>query len=285
MNSKIIESIYYLGPEGTYTNQALELFISNEKLKYSKTEPLKTIKAVLKAVDEEKNAYGVVPIENSIEGIVRETIDNLIRLKNDDVRVISEVALSISHALMSKAKDKSKIKTIISHPQAIGQCREYLDKNFPDVKIIEETSTAEAAKKAAEFGESAAAIANEMAARIFKLNIIDKDINDEKDNKTRFFLIGKAVTLPSQADKTSIVFSTKNIAGALAKVLTVFQKHSINLTYIDSRPSKRKLGDYNFFVDVEGHILDKNINSAIKEIRPLISFYRFNGSYKKIETK
>lgn len=274
-----IDKIYYLGPNGSYTHKALEIFVSDFSIKYESQQALRTIKSILKAVDKNEFSYGVLPIENSIEGIVRESIDNLIRVGDIKLKIIAEVVLPVDHCLLSKSSDKSTIKTVISHPQALAQCSNYLDENFHNINILEETSTSAAAKRVSDLDETYGAISNEMAAKFFDLNILDKSINDEKDNKTRFLLIGRYEFKPTGSDKTSIAFSTKNTAGALFKVLNIFNKHQINLLYIDSRPSKKNLGEYNFFIDFEGHILDEKVRTALEEVRPLTSFYRLNGSF------
>ena len=273
------ETIYYLGPNGSYTHRAMLEFIKDYSIKSEKQEALNAIKSIISAVDSDKNSLGVIPIENSIEGIVRESIDNLIRVEDIGVKIIGEVVLDVNHCLLSKSNDKSTIKTVISHPQALAQCSSYLDANFSNLHILEERSTSAAAKRVSEKDETYAAIANEIAADFFSLNVLDKSINDEKDNKTRFILIGRAETYISDDDKTSLAFSTQNTAGALFKVLDVFNRHDINLLYIDSRPSKKNLGEYTFFIDFEGHEKDQNIESALVEILPLTGFYRCNGSF------
>lgn len=274
-----IGKLYYLGPDGSYTNMALELFVSVFNIKPQDQVALKTIKSVIKAVDENKDSYGVIPIENSIEGIVREAIDNLIRVEDIDLKIMGEVVLPINHCLLSKSTDKSTIKTVISYTQGLAQCLNYLDEKLPNVNILEESSTSAAAQRVSHLDETYAAISSEMAAKFYNLNILDRPINDEKDNKTRFLLIGRFNSKPTGEDKTSIAFSTKNEAGALFKVLNAFNKRNINLLYIDSRPSKKNLGEYMFFIDFEGHILDKKINEALNEVKSLTSFYRFNGSF------
>ena len=283
MNEINVDNVYYLGPNGSYTHKALEIFLEEYSICAQKTQEMRTIKSILVAIDENVNSLGVVPIENSIEGIVRESIDNLIRVNDLELKIMGEVILPINHCLMSKSKDIKNIKTVISHPQALAQCAQYLESTFNNIHILEETSTSAAAKRVASLDETYAAIANEMAAKYFDLNILDKSINDEKDNKTRFLLIGRCTMPQTGLDKTSLVFSTKNISGALSKVLNVFNKYGINLLYIDSRPSKKNLGEYNFFIDFEGHINDETVNSALEEMKPLISFYRYNGSYKKYQ--
>lgn len=276
-----VKNIYYFGPDGSYTHMAMNRFMEDNNVKYTDLIPLKTIKNILKTVDSDKNSLGIFPIENSIEGIVREAIDNLIKVKDNDLKIIGEIILPISHCLMSKSNDINTVKTVISHPQALAQCSDYISRMPNEIHILEETSTSAAAKRVSVLDNTYAAIANEVAAEIFNLNILDTSVNDEKDNKTRFLIIGRNKTNSTGDDKTSIAFATKNVSGALCKVLNVFDKHGINLVYIDSRPSKKFLGEYNFFIDFDGHIEDLNIKNAINEMKPLINFYRCNGSFKK----
>ena len=281
MDKLTTKDIYYLGPQGSYTHKALEQFVKSFELHSDLLIEMRTIKSVLTSVAENNNSFGVIPIENSIEGIVREAIDNLIRVDDADVKIMAEVVLPVEHCLLSRGQNIEDVKTVISHPQALAQCAKYLDEKFDNIHILEETSTSAAAKRISQLDDTYAAIANEMAAKFFDLNILDTSINDEKDNKTRFVLIGRNRLESTGYDKTSISFSTKNIAGALHKVLSVFDKYQLNLLYIDSRPSKKNLGEYMFFIDFEGHCNDEKVSNALGEIQQYITFYRFNGSYPR----
>lgn len=277
-----IENLYYLGPEGSYSHFAQEAMVEEFNIQLKNKKSLPTIRSVLKAVDSDKNSFAVLPIENSLEGIVRETIDNLIRLEDVSINIIAEFILPINNCLLSKAQYKSSVKTIISHPQALAQCSEYIANNFPNAYLVEETSTSAAAKRVVEHQDTSyAAIANEMAAKLFNLNILEKFINDEKDNKTRFILLGRETTKSTGFDKTSIAFSTKNESGALFQVLKVFNDHKLNLIYIDSRPSKKNLGEYTFFIDFDGHIEDERVKKALNDLRNFVHFYRLNGSFAR----
>lgn len=275
------ENLYYLGPEGSNSHYAQEEFTKEIGFVAENKIGLTTIKSALKALDNDKNSVAVLPMENSLEGIVRETIDNLIRLNDKYIQIMAEYVFSINNCLLAKTNNKSLIKIIASHPQALAQCSEYLDKNFPNAFKREETSTSAAAKKLAESDDvSVAVIANEMAAELFGLNILDEPINDEKDNKTRFILLGRESTQPTAFDKTSIAFATNNEAGALFQVLKVFNDYKLNLSYIDSRPSKKNLGEYVFFIDFEGHVKEENVKNALKEINKHVHFLKVNGSFE-----
>lgn len=283
MNILNAEKLYFLGPEGTYAQQAMEQLVAKYDIKVEQKIPLNPITAILKTVDNDKNAFAVLPIENSIEGIVRETIDNLVKLEDENLKITAETVIPISHCLMSEAKNPSEIKYIISHPQALGQCSGYICENLKGVTVLEAASTSEAARQAKEKGKEYAAIASKIAAKNFNLNILAEQINDEKDNKTRFILLTRTPLSATENAKTSIFFSVKNEPGSLVKVLNIFDQEKINLMYIESRPSKKKMGEYNFCLDLEGHVTDKNIASAIEKAEKITNRLVVTGSYPQFE--
>lgn len=271
-----MEKILYLGPKGSYTELAAEKSTQNQELTATNS-----IKKIIDTIDQNENIFGMIPIENSIEGIVRESIDNLVRTKDEKIQIVKEIILPISHCLITKSVKIENIKKIYSHPQALAQCNNFITKNMPNAEIIATSSTAEAVRQISKENETFAAIANEKAAQIYQIPILMKEINDEKDNKTRFVLIGRKQLPKTGKDRTSFAFSTLNKAGALADVMNVFKKHLINLSYIDSRPSKKEFGTYTFFIECEAYITDENIQTALKEIESLTTFIRFIGSYPK----
>ncbi len=276
-----VQTIAYLGPGGSYTEMAKDLFCEKYELT-AQQEPMKTIKSVLEFVDENPNTIGVLPIENSIEGAVRETIDNLIRTKNENLRILSEMVMPIHHCLLSKTTELYSITGVISHPQALAQCQNYIHNNLPrNLNLIEATSTAEAAKKLQEYNLTYASIGSEKTAKIYNLNVLQCNINDEPDNKTRFALIGDYQTPKTQKDNTTLAFSTENKPGALLEILQIFHDHEINLSYIDSRPSKTKFGEYTFFVDFDGHITDEKTKKVLAEVKSKTHYYRLVGSYER----
>ena len=177
----------------------------------------------------------------------------------------------------------TEIKFVLSHPQALGQCSDFIFQNLKEVTIIETSSTSEAAKLANEKGPSYAAIASTAAAELFRLNILAEQINDIKDNKTRFILLSRGITPPQKNNKTSVFFSVKNQPGSLVNVLSVFYRHNINLLYIESRPSRRKMGEYNFYADLEGHIQDENIQQAMQSLDSITNNVILTGSYPRFE--
>lgn len=281
MNIFTAENLYYLGPNGTYAEQAMKHFVKTYGISVKNTIPLTPITAIIRAVDNNKNSIAVLPIENSIEGIVRETIDNLIKINDEKLKISAETIIPINHCLMSTASDITEIKHVFSHPQALGQCSGYICENLKNCDVTETCSTSEAAKLAKEKGSEYAAIASKNAAGIFNLNVLAEQINDEKDNKTRFILLSRCLPDATGMDKTSLFFAVKNEPGSLVKVLSVFHKHNINLIYLESRPSKKKMGEYNFCVDLEGHITDKNIAAAVKDIESITNKIIFTGSYSR----
>lgn len=276
-----IKTIAYLGPGGSYTEMAKDIFCEKYELNINQ-EPMKTIKSVLEFVDETPNAAAILPIENSIEGAVRETIDNLIRTKNPNIKILSEIVMPIRHCLLSRTTELYSITGIISHPQALAQCQNFIHNEMPrNLSIIEVASTAEAARKLQEYNLTYAAIGSEKTAEIYNLNILKCNINDDPDNKTRFALIGDFETSKTQNDNTTLAFSTENKSGALLEILQIFHDYDINLSYIDSRPSKTKFGEYTFFVDFDGHITDEKIITVLNEVKKRTHYYRLVGSYER----
>lgn len=277
-----VQTVAYLGPGGSYTEMAKDLFCKKYELNNLRHEPMRTIKSVLEFVDENPDAIGILPAENSIEGAVRETEDNLIRTKNPNIRILSEVVIPIKHCLLSRTTELYSISGIISHPQALAQCQNFIHNEMPrNLNIIEAVSTAEAARKLQEYNLTYAAIGSEKTAEIYNLNILKCNINDDPDNKTRFALIGDFGTPKTQNDNTTLAFSTENKPGALLEILQIFHDYDTNLSYIDSRPSKVKFGEYTFFVDFDGHISDEKIAKLTEEIKSRTHFYRFIGSYER----
>ena len=274
--------LLYLGPEGTYSHIAACEIIEKYNLKDVQLEPIGAIKSIIDFADK-NDVLAVVPIENSIEGVVRETIDNLTRAEDKKLKICAEYILPINHCLLAKEKiSKDKIKTILSYTQPLAQCRNYIIENFgSEVNIRETNSTAAAAQMLLTSDSSTAAIANIQAANVYGLEIIEKNINDIKDNKTRFVVLSKNPSAPTQNDRTSIVFATTNTPGALCDILMIFKKYNINLSYIDSRPSLKNLKEYNFYIDFDGHMDSEIVQSAISEMFEYTTFFRHNGSYPK----
>lgn len=271
------KKIAFLGPEGTFSEEALINYVRNLK-EYEKM-PISTIQDVIKSVDRGEAWQGVVPIENSIEGSVNITQDIL--TFESDSKIIGEITIPIKHYLIGKKGTKIKnIKKILSHPHATGQCRIFLSNKCKDCEIIAANSTAEAVKKLLSSESDTAAIGTKIAASIYDLDILYSDIEDNKENKTRFVIIGSGIPPKTGNDKTSIVcFLKKDKPGSLFNILKEFAERNINLTRLESRPAKKDLGDYVFMIDLEGHIHDKIIYEVIERLRNKVYLVKILGSY------
>jgi chorismate mutase/prephenate dehydratase len=262
--------IAYLGPQATFTHlAALKRFGSQVEYTTSAS-----IADVFFEVERDAADYGVVPIENSIEGAVSHTLDMFV---DSDLKVCAQIILDVAHNLLANCP-KLKIKRIYSNPQVFGQCRIWLQENLPGVDKIEVSSTTKAAQIAAREKYSAA-IASLLAAKVYKLKVVASDIEDSPHNITRFLVIGKTEVEPTGHDKTSIMFSIKDRVGALHDMLVPFKKYGINLTKIESRPSKKKAWDYYFFVDLEGHQNELKVKKALKDLESRCTFLKVLGSY------
>ena len=263
--------VAFLGPEGTFTQAAALKHFGHS----IESEPYATITDVFREVDAGTASYGVVPIENSTEGVINHTLDEFI---NSSLQVCGEVVLRIHHHLLSKTGDLAAIKRIYSHQQSLAQCRHWLDANMKNIELINVNSNAEAAKLAAK-DQDAAAIAGDMAAELYGLHIIASNVEDKPDNTTRFLVIGKRETPPSGKDKTSLLISSPNQSGALHSMLAPFAKNNITMTRIESRPSHRANWDYIFFVDIEGHQTESAVSDALHELKKVAAFVKVLGSY------
>ena len=281
MNFEHIEKIAYLGPQASFTEMAKDYFCEKFDIR-AYAEPLQTIRQVVEFVDNNPNTLGVLAVENSIEGTVRETLDNLMITKNPNIRILAEYFMPINHCLLSRTTEFYSITGVISHPQALAQCQNFIHSEMPyNVNIIEAPSTAEAARSLQNYNLTYSAIGSQKTAEIYNLNILKENINDDKTNQTRFILIGDCETSKTDNDKTSIAFATENKPGALLKVLNIFMENDINLSHIASRPSKHQFGEYIFIVNFDGHIQDKKIMDTLKKIKENTTYMRYFGSYKK----
>ncbi|MBE7414960.1 MAG: prephenate dehydratase [Deltaproteobacteria bacterium] len=265
--------VAFLGPVATFTHQAC---IQHFGLSGEFT-PKKDIADVFEDVEKGRAVFGVVPIENSTEGVVSHTLDMFV---GSNLKIYAEVMLEISLALLNKSGKLSDIAKICSHPHAIAQCKNWVKGNLPNALVFDVSSTALAAKMAAE-DPSTAAVASIAAASLYDLRVIEKNIEDSPNNFTRFLVIGKNFARKTGRDKTSIMFAIKDAPGALYTMLKPFASRGINLTKIESRPLKTKAWEYVFFVDLDGHISDEPVRDAIAELEKSCSFLKTLGSYPK----
>jgi prephenate dehydratase len=268
----------YLGPIGTFTEAALRQITSESDTLI----PFANVTAALDSVRDGATTHALVPIENSIEGVVARTLDEL--ATGDPLIITAEVTLSVTFALMAK-KGVGKIARIATHPHAEAQCRTYLARNYPEAEIISTASTA-AAAEAITRGEFDAAIAAPIAATHYGLEIIATNIGDNDGAVTRFVLVSKPgfIPAPTGHDRTSLAaFIGRDHAGALLEVLTEFSVRGVNLTFIQSRPTGRELGHYHFIIDAEGHINDARVGDALTGLRRICEDLRFLGSYPRAD--
>ncbi|HCU24214.1 MAG TPA: prephenate dehydratase [Deltaproteobacteria bacterium] len=263
--------VAYLGPEATYTHlAAIRRFgISTHFI------PQTTLREVFQEVVNGRVDYGIVPIENSNEGVVAHTLDLFMEFT---LTICGEIQLEINHNILAKSADLGKIRRVYAHSQAIAQCRHWLEENLPQAELCPTDSNAKGAVLAAK-EKGAAAIASDYAAKIYGLTVVRKHIEDYPNNFTRFLVIGKRPTSPTGKDKTSIMFSTRDEPGVLFRLLRPLAEHHINLTKIESRPLKKRAWEYVFFIDLDGHREDPAIAAVLQQIEKECSFFQVLGSY------
>ena len=264
-------SVAFLGPRATFTHQAaLQHFGSGAA--YA---PSRSVADVFEDVEHARVEYGVVPVENSTEGAVNITLD---RLVDSDALICGEAYLNVSQHLLSQARELSEIKLVVSHPQALAQCRSWLAQNLPDVPTQDVTSTAAAAEQAA--GDvTLAAIASELAGELYGVRVLRPRIEDNPHNATRFLVIGRRAVGPSTRDKTSILFAMRNEPGVLYRILEPFARRGINLIKLETRPAKSRPWEFVTFLDFEGHRDTPTVAAALNEIEGRTLFLKVLGSY------
>lgn len=266
-----LERVAYLGPEATFTHLAARARFGS----LAAYLPVRSIADVFYEVDRRKADYGVVPVENSTEGVVNYTLDQFIE---SDLKICAEELIPIRHVLMANVSRMSAIRSLCSHPQVFGQCRHWIDDHLPRVRTVEVSSTAEAALRARR-SRNVAAIGTELAARMYGMKVLAEGVEDLPGNYTRFFVLGKSWARPTRRDKTSIMFAVKDRVGALYAMLQPFKRHGINLTSIESRPSRKRPWEYYFFVDFSGHVENRGVERALGELERICSVLKVLGSY------
>lgn len=264
-------TIAFLGPEATYSHQAALKRFGNS-LAYA---PQKSIAEVFSEVSKRRADYGVVPVENSTEGAVTPTLDLLV---DTDLRIVAQIVLPIQHCLLSLAPSREVIRKLFVHPQTFAQCRLWIQRNLPEAEVIETSSNARSTEMARKDKKSGA-IAGLLAAEKYRVPVLEHDIQDNSSNATRFAVLGRTSPPATGRDRTSVVFSIADKAGALHAALAPFRKFRINMTKIESRPSKRKAWEYVFFVDCDGHSSEPKVAKAIQELARHCSFVKELGSY------
>jgi len=268
--------VAFLGPEATFTHMAARTRFGLS----ARYVPAATVAGVFTEVEKGMADLGVVPIENSTEGVVNSTLDVLI---DSELSITAEIATEVSHCLLTRTGTLDGLQKVYSHPQALAQCRGWLSANLPNVAQIEVASTALAARLTRD-DPVAAAVASELAGQLYDLKIARKKIEDEVRNVTRFLVVGREPPPPTGRDKTSILFSLKDAAGVLYKVLQPLADAGLNLSRIESRPSRKKLWDYVFFIDVDGHTGEPGVEAALRALEARCEFVKVLGSYPRAGT-
>jgi|GEM_PF-25427 len=265
------QKVAYLGPKATFTHLACIQKFGNS----AQYLPTNSIKEVFNEVERERAHFGIVPIENSTEGVVNHTLDMFI---DSNLVIYGEVLQEVSHHLLSKSGNIDDIKTIYSHPHAIAQCRNWLETNLPKLPVAEVPSTARAAELCSN-DVTAAAIASDLAGELYGLKVVRSRIEDNVNNFTRFLVLSQKSPERTGKDKTSVMLSVKDKVGALYDLLRPFASHGLNMTKIESRPSRRKAWEYLFFVDIEGHVEEERVKKALEDIKGRCLFMKILGSY------
>ncbi|MFB6357007.1 MAG: prephenate dehydratase [bacterium] len=264
-------TVAYLGPEATFTHSAaLKQFG-----RASEFVPLETVSEVFDFVEREDVDFGIVPIESSSEGAVRHTLD---RFLESSLSIYSECFLMVDLHLIGRCEDRNDITTVYSHPQALAQSRDWIDRYLHDVEIQETNSTAEAARIVSE-RDDAAAVASEVAAEVYDLNTMASNIETEAESYTRFLVLSRQVPEPTGNDKTTIAFSVMDRPGALYEMLEPFGEREINMTKIESRPSRHTTWDYTFFVDFIGHQQEEEVEELLSQLKSRSKYFKVLGSY------
>jgi chorismate mutase / prephenate dehydratase len=264
-------AVAYLGPQGTFSQEAAYRHFGSS----IEARACTSIDEVFKSVESGAAGYGVVPVENSTEGAIGRTLDLLL---STPAKVCGEIMQPVRQCLMSKSKSRAAIRTIYSHTQSLAQCQHWLTRHLPQAKRIAVVSNAEAARLAAR-ESGAAAIGSKTAATIYKLNLLDRNIEDEARNTTRFLVIAREDPGPSGRDKTSLILSTRNVPGAVHDLLTPLAANGVSMTRLESRPARTGLWEYVFYIDIEGHARDERVSAALKQLERKASFVKNLGSY------
>ncbi|QWF69437.1 prephenate dehydratase [Methylomonas paludis] len=265
--------VAFLGPAGTFTQQAVFKHFGHAVQDI----PVATIYDIFHAVDTGQCQFGVVPVENSTEGVIAHTLDRFI---DSNLQICGEVEIRVHQNLLGKMESLADIKEVYSHQQSLAQCRQWLNINLPGVNCVAVSSNAEAARLAS-LDNSKAAIAGLIAAELYGLNVLGNNIEDEANNTTRFIVIGRQQPASTGADKTTILVSTGNQAGALYKILGPFADFGISMAHIESRPSRQALWEYVFFIDIDGHREDDNVAQALALLQNNVKLLKILGSYPK----
>ncbi|MCR5265487.1 MAG: ACT domain-containing protein [Cyanobacteria bacterium RUI128] len=281
-NSEKIKTIAYLGKSGSFTEIAKDYFCEKYNLNAYQM-PFRTIKEIISYVESDQDSVGIIPVENAKEGIIRETNDTLISSTNENIKILSDTILPANNCLLSKNSEIYNITGLIAPAPAIARCNEYIKTELPiHLNIINTTDTEEAARLLNSYNLTYAIIGTEKTAEIYNLNILNNNINNDKDNYTKFIMIGNFDTEPTEHSTSSVALSLGDVPGLLFKVVKEFAEKNINITYVHATPSKLEEDQYILFLDFEGHIKEPHVCEAIENIKKHTNYFRFMGSYERI---
>lgn len=278
-NFEIIKNIAYLEPECSFSEIAKDEFCKKYNLNCFSS-PIKTIKQLVEYVAESPDTLGVLPVENTMDGTIRESLDCIMESQNPNLRILSEITLPIEYCLLSKNTEFYSITGIIATPRLITKCQNFINNEMSyNISLIEAPTMIEAARELSNRNLTYATVGNKKIAESYRLNILKENIHDDKNNNTKYILIGDMETIPTEKDRTTIAFKIDNTPGALLEILKIFLENNINLSYIASNPSRLEPDKYVFMVSFEGHINNSNFADLIDSIKPKTSFFRYLGSY------
>ena len=281
MNFDSFTRIAYLGPEASFPEIAKDYFCEKYGIKAYAT-PMPTVREVMEYVRNTPNVLGIVPIENSIVGTVRETLDNLITAENENLQILSETIIPIHYCLLARTTEFYSITGIIANQQAMGQCNNFIKTELPrNLNLVEATNPPEAARMLQNYNLTYASIGSKKIAEVYNLNVLKENINDDKSNCTSFVLIGSMETCPTGNDKTTLMFKAEDRPGSLMEILNIFFENNINLSYISSQRTKDDINSFIFVVSFDGHIKDNNIALTVNQVKEKSAYLKILGSYEK----
>lgn len=281
MDFSNIIRIAYLGPEASFSEMAKDYFCEKYDIKAYPT-PMPSVKQIMEYVRTNPGTLGVVPVENSVIGTVRETLDNLMISQNQDIKILAETTIPIQYCLLARTTEFYSITGVIANQQALGQCSNFIKEELPrNLNIVEATNPPEAARSLQNYNLTYASIGSKKIAEVYNLNILKENINDDKSNRTNFVLIGSLETKPTGNDKTTLMFTTEDKPGALMEILNIFYENNINLSYISSQQGKENPNSYIFVVSFDGHVQDSYISETLTQVKNKAAYLKVMGSYEK----
>ena len=282
LNSENVKTVAYLGTSGSFTEMAKDYFCAKYDLKGYQM-PFRTIEEVIKYVESDVDAVGIIPFENAKEGLVRESTDNLIKATSENVFILSETILPSNNCLLSKNSEIYNISGLIAPAPAIAKCSNYIKNELPmHLNIINASNIEESARLLNSYNLTYAIIGTEKTAEIYNLNILNPNINNDKDNKTKFIMIGSFKTILSENSTSSVAICVEDKPGKLFSIVQELSNRNINISYIHATPSKMDVNEYILFLDIKGHVDDENVSAAFESIKNHTTYFKFMGSYERI---